>query len=587
MEGSRRPHEISLLLAGAMCLLPFLVPYHQLPILSFYPEWLAAALGVCAALYVFVFAWRGGGALPLPAPSLWLIALALYFLARAFLGQSYPQIGVLAACYVLLAALMVWLGAQLAGGLGTERVCTALCVALLAGALANALAGAIQFYGRPALLEDVVADLGGRRAYGNIAQPNLYANYLALGQCALVFLWFRRRVRTGPALLIALFLAAGSALSGSRIALLFAGWIALLGALSGQRVGDLRRLRLGAFVVAGCILATQLAVPWINDALDFRRAGESALDRMGALTSDTREPRWEIYSLGLRVFAAAPVFGVGPGAFPGAAFELGLDPALTRSGEVLTSPHNLVLNLLAETGVIGAVLCLGALCVWGWQLVRRRASNVEPALWWVAAVVGVELLHSLFEFPMWSAHFLGVAALAMGVGLAPGTPSRSMRPVLRTACIGCCASLMLALAVLLRDFVRLDMTRITGSAVTLVSPSDAQRDAATLRALASGLLGPVAELWIVTGAPFDRNDLPAMLATASRVATFWPSSAVLVRKAALLALDGNADEALSLLERTLHTFPQDRSSTIAALEQAAGGDADALKPLLDLARATR
>jgi hypothetical protein len=62
---------------------------------------------------------------------------------------------------------------------------------------------------------------------------------------------------------------------------------------------------------------------------------------------------------------------------------------------------------------------------------------------------------------------------------------------------------------------------------------------------------------------------------------------VLVRKAALLALDGNADEALSLLERTLHTFPQDRSSTIAALEQAAGGDADALKPLLDLARATR
>jgi hypothetical protein len=254
---------------------------------------------------------------------------------------------------------------------------------------------------------------------------------------------------------------------------------------------------------------------------------------------------------------------------------------------VLTSPHNLVLNLLAETGVIGAVLCLGALCVWGWQLVRRRASNVEPALWWVAAVAGVELLHSLFEFPMWSAHFLGVAALAMGVGLSPRPSSSSISAVLRAACIGCCTLLILALALLLRDFVRLDTTRITGSAVTLVSPSDAQRDATTLRVLATGLLGPVAELWIVTGAPFDRNDLPAMLAMASRVATFWPSNAVLVRKAALLALDGNTNEGLFLLERTLHTFPQDHSSAVAALEQAAGGGAEALKPLRDLAREPR
>jgi hypothetical protein len=39
---------VSLLLAGFMCLLPFLIPYHQLPLRSFYPEWLAAALGLIA-----------------------------------------------------------------------------------------------------------------------------------------------------------------------------------------------------------------------------------------------------------------------------------------------------------------------------------------------------------------------------------------------------------------------------------------------------------------------------------------------------------------------------------------------------------
>jgi hypothetical protein len=552
-EGVRGPHEIGLLLAVAMCVLPFLVPYHQLPILSFYPEWLAVALGVPAALCVL--AWRGGVAEPLPALSLWLVALALYVLARAFMGQPYPQIGVLGACYVLFAALMVWLGAQLSRTLGAERVCSVLAVALLVGALANALAGAVQFYGRPALLEDVVADLAGRRAYGNIAQANLYANYLALGQCALVFLWFRRRVPTGPALLIALFLGAASALSGSRIALLLAVWIALLGALSSRLVpgGDFRRLALGAWVVGGCIFAMHFAVPWVNEALGLHRAGESALDRMSALV-EAGEPRWEIYSLGLRVFASAPVLGVGLGAFPGAAFELGLDSSLTRSGEVLTSPHNLLLHLLAETGVPGAALCLGGLCVWGWQ-VHRRLSSGAPALWWSLAAAGVELLHSLFEFPLWSADFLGVAALVMGVGLAQASPCRSMRGAIRTACVGGCAVLMLALVVLLGDYVRLDTTRVTGSAVTLASPADAARDAATLRGLGRGPLAPVAELWIVQGAPLDRSDLSGMLERSRRVATFWPSPAVLMRRAALLALDGRAEEARALHERTLRAFP--------------------------------
>ncbi len=40
---------VSLLLAGSLCLLPFLLPYHLLPIPSFQAEWLAAALGSSSA----------------------------------------------------------------------------------------------------------------------------------------------------------------------------------------------------------------------------------------------------------------------------------------------------------------------------------------------------------------------------------------------------------------------------------------------------------------------------------------------------------------------------------------------------------
>ncbi len=585
MKETARLQSVALLLAGATCLLPFLVPYHQQPVLSFYPEWLAVALGVCTALAAL--AWRGAPGAPIPAPALWLIAFALYLLARMLgPGQAYPQIGLLAALYVLFAALMIWLGAQLANTFGAERVVLVLAAFLLAGALVNSLAAVIQFYGRPELLEDVVAQLRGNRAYGNIAQPNLYANYLALGQCALIFLWLRRRMRTGYALAAAAFLSVGSALSGSRGALIFAGWIVLLGALAGhlQPGLDARRFKRAAYFVAGCVLAVHFGLPWLNDAFQLGPPSEGALDRALDFWEQGSEPRWKIYALALRVSSLAPIIGVGVGGFAGAAFELGLDPSLTRAGEVLTSPHDLPLHLLAETGVVGVALALGSLGVWGWQIARRFPSSSQPALWWVVAATGVEVIHSLFEFPMWSAHFLGVTALLMGVGVAPGVPSRPMFAAGRIAAVGSCALLLFALAMLLRDYVRLDTTRITGSAVTLASPAEARRDAATLRGLGHGLLAPLAELWIVIGAPLDRSDWVVKLAMSERVASFWPSHAVMVRRAALLALNGDANEAQALLHRALRTFPHLGPATIAILQNASSADADALEPLLVVAR---
>ena len=58
MARNRQTGSISLLLAGGLCLLPFLLPDHHLPLLSFQSEWLAAALGVAAMLTAL--AGRGG-----------------------------------------------------------------------------------------------------------------------------------------------------------------------------------------------------------------------------------------------------------------------------------------------------------------------------------------------------------------------------------------------------------------------------------------------------------------------------------------------------------------------------------------------
>jgi O-antigen ligase len=571
----RRPARIGLLLAGSLCLLPFLIPYHQPPVLGFYPEWLAVALGVAAALAVLA----GGGfrsEAALPAPSPWLIAFALLLAARALLGDpAYPQSPLLGAAYVLYAVLMIQLGAQLVAAHGAERVAHLLAAFLLAGALLNAVAGVMQFYGRPAWLEDLVAELRGARAYGNIAQTNLYASYLAMGQAALVLIWPRSRTGRALAGIGLLLLVVASALSGSRSALLYALWLAALGWIA---PAGLKRV---AWVVAAAVLVAHLAVPWVNGAFQLGPGGAGTIERVLGAPDEPAAPRAAIFSTALRVFWTAPLAGVGWGEFAGGAFAQGLEPALTQVGQVWTSPHNLPLHLLAETGLAGTFLVLGGIWVWAAPLARRYRAQASPALWWTIAAVGVPLLHSLFEYPLWSAHFLAVTALLVGASAAP---CARRLPAARIG--GLVAGVLLAavLALLVRDHARLDTARITGTTTSMAPADQVARDARTMRELTGGLLGPVAELWIFIGAPLDRDGLAEKLAMSERLARHWPANEVLVRRAVYLALAGNERQARALLADALRAFPQKRGATVGLLERARITDPAAIGPLLVLAR---
>ena len=524
-----------------------------------------------------------------PAPALLLAAFAAYLALRPVAGGlAYPQASLLAALYVLYAVLMVQLGAQLAAQLGLERTALALAAFLFVGAMLNAAAGVVQYVGRPALLEDLVAELHGRRAYGNIAQVNLYANYLALGAASLLYLWVRARLRTVVALAALGLIAIASALSGSRSALLYALWFALLAPLA-SRLPDRAaagRLKRGAYAAAAAILLAHLAVPWLGSLIQVGRGG-GVLERFAGPAPEAGEPRLAIFAAALRVFGEAPLFGAGVGEFAGAAFANGLEPSLTRIAQVWVSPHNLPLQLLAETGLIGAALALAALTLWAVRLARHYRAQPSAALWWICVAAGVGLLHSLIEFPLWNAHFLGVTALLIGAGATPQVRSRAVTRAARLGGVAAVAALALALGVLLRDYVRLDTARVTGTATTMAPAAQVRRDAATMDALRAGLLAPVAERWILLGAPLDRNDLAGKLALSERVVRVWPSNAVIVRRAVWLALEGRHADASALLASAARAFPQARGASIAILEQAMPADPGAIGKLLEAARDSR
>jgi hypothetical protein len=186
----------------------------------------------------------------------------------------------------------------------------------------------------------------------------------------------------------------------------------------------------------------------------------------------------------------------------------------------------------------------------------------------------------MFEYPLWSAHFLGMTALVMGMGSVPGARLQAASHLRRAMAAGLCAVLALALAILLRDYLRLDATRVTGTSQTLASTADRARDNAVMRELARGPLAPLAELWIFLGAPLDRVELADKLTMSERLARYFPSNAVIVRRAVFLAFDGQQAAAQSLLARAMRSFPQRCKATLQILEQALAADRDAIEPLL-------
>jgi O-antigen ligase len=78
--------------------------------------------------------------------------------------------------------------------------------------------------------------------------------------------------------------------------------------------------------------------------------------RLGSL-STLNDPRIEIWKVVITAFKSSPIFGIGLGAFPTSYLTYrDLTPNLLRIWDGLRDPHNIYLQILSETGLIGGIL---------------------------------------------------------------------------------------------------------------------------------------------------------------------------------------------------------------------------------------
>ncbi|HET9405473.1 MAG TPA: Wzy polymerase domain-containing protein, partial [Burkholderiales bacterium] len=400
------------MLAGLAWTVPFLQPHHRYPLTGFYSEWLAFALGLAAALLLLGReAWRES---KLPAVAIAPVGLAALLGLQVALGRvPYPEQALTAVLYLLWASLLILLGHVLRRTLTLTAVATVLAWFLLAGGILSALVGLLQHLQVSTPFDFLVARNLARQAYGNVGQPNHHAAYLSFALVSVIYLYSRRNLHgmlaAGCAALFLLTLT----LTASRSPWIYLGAFTLMAWL-------LHRLRPGAdsrrLAVVALWLLPGFMVAQVVAALPFMASpggvAASSLERVFQLASGV-DSRLQLWGEAWWMFLGAPLLGAGWGQFSWQHFlsQAATDAAVAPG--VFNHAHNIVLQLMAETGLVGALIIVGSIGLWASDLRRVR---FELEWWWLLALAAVIGIHSLLEYPLWYSYFLGVAALLLGLG---------------------------------------------------------------------------------------------------------------------------------------------------------------------------
>jgi hypothetical protein len=187
-----------------------------------------------------------------------------------------------------------------------------------------------------------------------------------------------------------------------------------------------------AGAAAAAVLVVALAfvfadpVDWVGDQVhDFTNPTTQPVSqgpgRLGSIGSNNR---WGWWQEAWEAFTHDPLGGAGAGTFRLVHLKL------RDNANVVTEPHDLPLQALAETGIVGFLLAGGA-AIAALLAVRRALGRLEGEEWAAGlALAAAALLYPLHGLVDYDWDFIAVSApflFVLGVLLAAGAPARRVR----------------------------------------------------------------------------------------------------------------------------------------------------------------
>jgi hypothetical protein len=279
------------------------------------------------------------------------------------------------------------------------------------------------------------------------------------------------------------------------------------------------------------------------------------------------------------MFRSAPAFGIGFKQYAWNSFLLADQvPAAVLDEGIIDHAHNLVFQIAAEFGVPGLIVLLGGLGWWGWSM---RGAQIGAPLWWMAATLGVLGLHSMLEYPLWYAYFLGLVAVIMGAAEC-NAPAANDKPSGR---IVLCAAVVLgafALGSIYQDYRVMQSLQRTAQPT---SPSGDERTRVLLDMQRTSLFAPFVEFALARRMLLNRDHLRDKIVLNERAMRFQPANDFAYRQALLLAMSGEVQAMQAQWNLAVANYPNDRAQALKVAQALEQSGQSGLQQLLDYAQA--
>ncbi|MCP5268270.1 MAG: O-antigen ligase C-terminal domain-containing protein [Zoogloeaceae bacterium] len=545
--------------------LPFLGAHHRLPIATFHQEWLAATLGLTALLALVLGSTRNTGN-TWAIPRLALLPLAFIVLAwlqfASGMDVLYESI-VLLSLYLAWAFLLMLTAASLLQTLGRDLFASALAWSLLAGALLLAATGALQHWvtwiGLPYIFPSSTL-------IGNIAQANSFADYLWIGIACALYLFAIGKIPYPAALAAITPLLALSLLSGSRSVYFYAMALSIWLGLWAATAHGLMRRRLLLSAIG--LLPLLFLVQWLSGL-----QGSSISSAQRLVEQGSYDPvRLTLWRAAIEIFLEQPLLGAGFDSFS-RMFYARIQHFPINGAGIPEHSHNLLTELLAEFGLAGCLLLLVALIYWLIKL-RPRSDTTKFLTLGILLIPGI---HSMLEYPLWYAHFLAVAVVALSLGDdRPWLIHIGLRHRLMATAIVLAG--LLTLFNLRTDYIELENAAQGHSYESRLISAEEQRES-LLRIYTHSLLRPYAALQFAARMPIESQDLKLRIELMREARHFSPIRQALFREAALLQLDGQQEAARQQLQQAMRSYPNEIPATLRLFRELEQSE-PALAPLI-------
>ncbi|KVD74936.1 polymerase [Burkholderia ubonensis] len=541
--------SLPLVALAVALIVPYAITNHTYPIPTFYSEFSALALYLLLGASVILLVRTSRPATPFAAPAAFAAPLgfaAVLVAQVALMPLRVPSMNWLAVGYLGAALVAMQAGYVLAREQLAEAAARIMAGALLIGGVFAVFCQVVQLFRLESVLSPFVVVYNiavERRPYGNMAQANHLATYIAFALAGALYLVQTRRLAVWAWLMLSVVLSGGLALTVSRgpwlqvAVMVVAGfWMARVESRGkpGAPANVRARAWLMPVLLAAVFVAVNGAVRWANLHYHLNLA-VSAAERMR--DAGQIAPRLALWKYGLAMFREHPLLGVGWGEFPSHQFAL----ARALGGvEIANNSHDIFIDLLAKSGLLGLGVLVVTLVLWFVRALRAPQTSTRV---FGFALVGVLLMHALVEYPQQYMFFL--LPVMFVIGLLEAKPLRIVpgRAAFALFALLTFGGLLAALPVL-RDYQRAEVLYYG------TDPAAQYRDAPSL------LFGAWGDYGAATLLTLSRDALPAKLAAHERAIALLPGETVLRRYAVLQALDGRDADALDTVAR-LHVFAKE------------------------------